>query len=82
LAQVRDLANRFIGPDFEVVDYDGPLKGELKASSWGVVGTKAIDLPTEVAESALRFEFNLPLPEGERYGRGQDIVDAWQSPSC
>lgn len=77
VGQVRELASRFIGPDFEIVDYDGPLKGEFKASSWGVAGEKKAELSPEAIESAIKFEFNLPLPEGQRYGRGQEVFEAW-----
>ena len=40
LADVRALAQRYIGPEFEVIDHDGPLKSEIKASSWAVVGRR------------------------------------------
>jgi hypothetical protein len=73
---VKELGRRFIGPKFEIIDHDGPLKDEIRASSFAFVGKKSIELPQETVESALKFEFNLPLPEGQRYGRGQDIVNS------
>jgi ParB family transcriptional regulator, chromosome partitioning protein len=76
LEQVKELCRRFIGPKFEIIDHDGPLKDEIRASSFAFVGKKSIELPQETVESALKFEFNLPLPEGQRYGRGQDIVNS------
>ncbi len=79
LEQVKELGRRFIGPKFEIIDHDGPLKDEIRASSFAVVGKKSIELPRETIESALKFEFNLPLPEGRRFGRTQDICNAIQS---
>lgn len=32
--------------------------------------------PPEKIERGLRFEFDLPLPGGKRYGRAEDIVKA------
>ena len=78
LADARALAQRYIGPEFEIIDHDGPLKSEIKASSWAAVGTKAVEPPREEILNSLKFEFNLPLPEGKRFGRGADICEAWE----
>lgn len=72
--QIRELGRTYIGPKFEIVDYDGGGEKEIRASSFAVVGLKTAELPREEAESALRFEFNLPLPEGKRYGRAGDVI--------
>jgi hypothetical protein len=74
---VRELGRRFIGPKFEIIDHDGPLKDEIRASSFAVVGKKSIELQTETVESALKFEFNLPMPHSKRFGRSQDIRKAF-----
>ncbi|MEZ6094439.1 MAG: methyltransferase domain-containing protein [Pirellulaceae bacterium] len=78
LAQVRALANRFIGPAHEIIDYDGPIKNEFRASSWAVIGTKSVELSREEQEAAIRFEFDLPLPDGQRFNRSSDISVAMQ----
>jgi hypothetical protein len=38
-----------------------------------------IEFTPEEVHAALKFEFNLPLPEGKRYGRGADICAAWDA---
>ncbi len=47
-------------------------------TSWVVVA-KNTSLPQkEIIIEALSREFNLPLPNNKRFGRSQDIIDAWQ----
>jgi ParB family chromosome partitioning protein len=81
LAQVKELGARYIGPHFEVVDHDRPggAKTEIRSSSFAVHGWKMVEFPREEVHAALKFEFNLPLPEGKRYGRGADICVAWDA---
>jgi ParB family chromosome partitioning protein len=81
LAQVKELGARYIGPHFEVVDHDRPggAKTEIRSSSFAVHGRKLVEFSPEEVHAALKFEFNLPLPEGKRYGRGADICAAWDA---
>jgi hypothetical protein len=64
-----------------VVDHDRPggAKTEIRSSSFAVHGRKLVEFPREEVHAALKFEFNLPLPEGKRYGRGADICAAWDA---
>ncbi|MFM7564417.1 MAG: hypothetical protein ACKO81_15450, partial [Planctomycetota bacterium] len=51
----------------------------IRASSFAVHGRKLVEFTPEEVHTALKFEFNLPLPEGKRYGRGADICAAWDA---
>lgn len=44
--------------------------------SWQVEAQKIEQLPLEIYESAIDFEFNLPLPQGKRYGRNDEVKKA------
>ena len=81
LAQVEELGRAYIGPKFDVIDHDRPgnAKTEIRASSFAVRGYKTVKFTEEEYHAALKFEFNLPLPEGKRYGRGADICKAWDN---
>ena len=48
-------------------------------SSFQIVATKLQDLPLESALKALRFEFDLPLPNGTRYGLADNIEKAYKA---
>lgn len=79
LAQVRELGAKYIGPKYQIIDHDGPIKQEIRASSFAVWGTKSIELPRDLVRSCLSFEFDLPLPNGKSYGRHEDICQAWEA---
>lgn len=44
--------------------------------SWQAEAQKVKQLPLEIYESAIDFEFNLPLPHDKRYGRNEDMKKA------
>ena len=67
--QAHDLGTKYIGPTFEWSN---------KGSGWAIIGTKSHNLPWEEAEGHLAREFNLPLPNGNRHGRSEDIVKAFR----
>jgi ParB family transcriptional regulator, chromosome partitioning protein len=78
LAQVKEHARTYIGPQHLISDYREAVKVEFRNTSWGVLGKKSIEIPEDDARNALAFEFNLPLPDGTSYGYGQRVVDAWE----
>jgi hypothetical protein len=40
-------------------------------------------IPTKKpVKAAIKFEFNLPLPEGESYGRAADVFESLQAGVC
>lgn len=53
-----------------------------RKSSFQLMATKTRDLPVEDALAALRFEFNLPLPKGFRYGLQDEIESAYRKAIC
>jgi ParB family chromosome partitioning protein len=77
--QVHELAKRFIGPRYEITDHRSMSGGEFRDSAWAVAGHKQVDLDDETVRDSLAFEFDLPLPDGKRYGRASDIVRAWET---
>jgi ParB family chromosome partitioning protein len=78
LEHIKELAERFIGQRHEVRDSDGATvtRGPIRTSGWSVVAINERPRPAAEIEAGLRFEFNLPLPGGKRYGREDDIVAA------
>jgi ParB family transcriptional regulator, chromosome partitioning protein len=62
--QVRQLAASAIGPN---------VTSRLRGSAWAVGGPKSIELPWA---DAIGREFDLPLPDGSRYGRSADVASA------
>ena len=78
LEHIKELAERFIGQRYEVRDSDGATvtRGPIRTSGWSVVAINERPRPAAEIEAGLRFEFNLPLPGGKRYGRADDIVAA------
>jgi ParB family transcriptional regulator, chromosome partitioning protein len=77
LQQVRSLARRFIGPQYQVTDYTSQCKTHFSNTSWSAYGHKQVEVDPREAQTSLEFEFNLPLPGGSTYGRSQDVVQAW-----
>lgn len=57
----------------------GDSKVYITSSSFQIVSTKTHDLPLESALKALRYEFDLPLPNGERYGLADEIENAYKA---
>lgn len=47
--------------------------------SFAVWGYRRVELDPARVEEALGREFDLPLPGGRTYGRGQDVVRAWRA---
>lgn len=85
LKDVQALATKFFGPHFTCYNYESnhgataiPATKEFNESSWGCVATKERTLPIEDVEASLAREFDLPLPEERRFGRSQDILEAWR----
>lgn len=64
--QVIELLER---NGFEIVDIDF---GE-RASSFQIMCKKVKELSPEQYANAIDFEFNLPLPNGKRYGRNDEV---------
>ena len=75
---IRELTERFIGSRYEIRDADGHeiTKGPIRTTGWNVVAINERPAPANEIERGLRFEFDLPLPGGKRYGRADDIVAA------
>lgn len=46
------------------------------SDSWQVEAKKVEQLPIEIYNKAIDFEFNLPLPQGKRYNRHEDVKKA------
>ncbi|RYD49201.1 MAG: hypothetical protein EOP83_25450 [Verrucomicrobiaceae bacterium] len=59
-------------------DADGrTLKsGPIRTTGWSVLAINERPKPVEDIEAGLRFEFNLPLPGGRRYGRADEVIEA------
>ena len=75
---VQELAERFIGRRHEVKDADGrTLKaGPIRTTGWSVLAINERPAPAADIEAGLRFEFDLPLPGGRRYGRADEVIGA------
>jgi ParB family chromosome partitioning protein len=78
IEHIRELTERFIGNRYEIRDADGRTltQGPIRTTGWSVVAINERPAPVEDIERGLRFEFNLPLPGGKRYGRAEEIVAA------
>lgn len=78
IEHIRELTERFIGSRYEIRDSDGReiTKGAINTTGWSVVAINERPRMPEEIEQGLRFEFDLPLPGGKRYGRADDIVKA------
>lgn len=75
---IRELTERYIGRRYEIRDSDGRelTKGPIQTTGWSVVAINERPAPEVDIERGLRFEFDLPLPGGKRYGRADEIVRA------
>lgn len=77
LAQIHSLTRSYVGSDYEIRDSEGrvmkPSAKRISTSGWSVLAIN--ERPSTIEESleALKFEFNLPLPDGKRYGRHDDV---------
>jgi ParB family chromosome partitioning protein len=78
IEHIRELTERFIGNRYEIRDSDGReiTKGPIQTTGWSVVAVNERPAPATDIERGLRFEFDLPLPGGKRYGRADEIVGA------
>ncbi|MBX0328669.1 ParB N-terminal domain-containing protein [Oscillochloris sp. ZM17-4] len=70
-AQALDAGRRFLDPE---VSYQNHSATQFNLR----VGAKAQELPIATVEAALRFEFDLPWPGGQRVNRAEDAVRAWR----
>jgi ParB family chromosome partitioning protein len=75
---IRDLTRRFIGQRYEIRDSEGRdvSDGPIHTTGWSVVAINERPASADDLERGLRFEFDLPLPGGKRYGRAEEIVAA------
>lgn len=78
IEHIQELAERFIGSRYEIRDSDGReiTLGSIMTTGWSVVAINQRPAEADELERGLRFEFDLPLPGGKRYGRADDIVAA------
>jgi ParB family chromosome partitioning protein len=78
MEHIRDLAGRFIGSRYEIRDSDGReiTHGPIRTTGWSVLAVNERPSSADDLDRGLRFEFDLPLPGGKRYGRAGDIVAA------
>lgn len=76
--QVAALARRYFGGRFEIRDADGRIlkAGPVRTTGWSCQVVNERPQSAQEIERGLRFEFDLPLPGGKRYGRADDIVAA------
>lgn len=74
--QIRELTRSHLGSKFEIRDSEGRLMKQeatsISTSGWSVLAINERPSSIEECLDALRFEFNLPLPNGKRYGRAED----------
>ena len=70
--EMNTLLNRHHFADVVVGTQDG-------GSYWRAICRKGPALPVEQVEGALRREFDLPWPEGNSVGRGEQAVAAWHA---
>lgn len=78
LLEIEALTRRHFGDRFRVTDSDGRVaKSPLTASGWGVVVLNDRTGPASHYLPSLRREFDLPLPHAKRFGRSDDIEQAW-----
>lgn len=79
LPDIERLAHRHFGPRFQVFDSEGrQAKAPLRENGWAVLAVNDAPQSPEEYIRGLRREFDLPLPGGKSFGRGDDIVQAWQ----
>lgn len=78
LPEIHQLARSYFGREYRVYTDEGQAAQSLvNATGWGVVAVKRRLLALGDLEGALSREFDLPLPEGKRFGRGADILCSW-----
>jgi ParB family chromosome partitioning protein len=69
--QITDLAKRYV--------LRAPSYQNHSASQFNLGGVKDFEHEAPVVEAALRFEFDLPWPNGRTVGRADEAVAAWQA---
>jgi len=67
-AEARCLAETFIGP---------VQRFTRTSTGWQLTATKTMCLVPDDVQAALRREFNLPWPGGERVGLADEAIQAW-----
>lgn len=80
IEEAKRIAPQYFGPSFQIYELGSkplPAKKFLGSNSWAIVTAKQIELPFEQRQESLAREFDLPLPEGRRYGRSKDILQAY-----
>ncbi|NNJ10554.1 methyltransferase domain-containing protein [Chloroflexales bacterium ZM16-3] len=69
--QITDLAKRYV--------LRTPAYQNHSASQFNLVGVKDFEHTAGDVEAALRFEFNLPWPDGRTVGLSDEAVAAWRA---
>ena len=72
-SQATDLAHTYIGPNATY----GELSG--METCFLIHGRKEVELPADVVEAALDYEFNLQWPDGHTVNRHREAKDAWHA---
>jgi ParB family chromosome partitioning protein len=79
LPEIHQLARSYFGREYRVYTDEGsPAQSLVNCSGWGVVAIKRRILALESIEGALSREFDLPLPDGQSFGRSADILRSWR----
>ncbi|MBB4287650.1 ParB N-terminal domain-containing protein [Roseospira goensis] len=69
-SEARGLIETFIGP---------VQRFTRSTTSWQATAVKTVDLDPATVEAALRREFDLPWPDGDRVGLAEAAVRAWRA---
>ena len=75
---VQAMGPRFFGHEGRYTT-SGPKQKKLQVTSWQMHVIKSRELPDDQVEAAIRREFNMKWPAGERIGRGDQAVAAWRA---
>ncbi|NNJ10551.1 ParB N-terminal domain-containing protein [Chloroflexales bacterium ZM16-3] len=71
-SQILEAGRTFLSPS---VSYQNHSATQFNLR----VGAKDMELSQATIEAALRFEFDLPWPNGQRVGRGEEAVQAYRA---
>ena len=84
LVDVEKQAKTFFGDHWEIYSQEGRLQrspaksGRSDRPAWGAVATKNRALDRAMVESALKREFDMPLPNGQSLGAERQVIAAWR----
>lgn len=70
-AQITALVRRYVSP--------GPFAYTYSSTSWQIAAPREVPVEAAAVEASLGREFNLPWPNGERIGRGADVLAAYRA---